>query len=485
MGMKGKKQKAKDSVEEKLSCFKCGADITPHNLYCPKCNRRQPILMEGLDRAYDHNLPVKIKTLEAELDADRKNFYRHFILGNALFLAGDYQGAVHRYKMALDMKPDFGDAKLNLGYVLSLLGDKHAAIEMLENFRTEHPHSNKVEGAMKLVYNLRGIPWHTTKPVSSTIPEIIKPGIGRKDVSIHREKVHLPSLIFVLLILILVAFGFIRRDIVDAAYGHAANTVGDFLSGHVSSTQIQADKSNSEDKGATEGKEGKQGGNDLLSRLFGRRKAEENIENEGDLGGENPAEGPPIESPKETGKEGQKPDEPINLNPKSESYWPMKPGDEWQYKGVELNNRGEKVEGSDKEASIKVIRKIKGEEVPVYEVNNLGVTSYFYENTDGIFQARDPDRIGSSSGPTLEKPVVIGDKWSDSKLGMGYEVVEEIDLNVPAGYFRVVRIKTWLTDYPDMITEIFFGKGIGPVKLVTGSARKGFRIWELMSYPES
>ena len=31
--------------------------------------------MEGLDRAYDDNLPEKIKVLETELEGDQKNFY--------------------------------------------------------------------------------------------------------------------------------------------------------------------------------------------------------------------------------------------------------------------------------------------------------------------------------------------------------------------------------------------------------------------------
>ena len=483
--MRGKKDRTKDTAEEKLTCFKCGAEVTPHTLYCPKCNRRQPILMEGLDRAYDENLSERIKILDRELEGDRKNYYRHFILGNALYLAGDYNGAVHRYRMALDLKPDFGDAMLNLGYVLSLLGDGNGAIDMLEKFRTGHPHSNKVEGATRLIYELKGIPWHPSKPMPAAVPEVIKPGIGRRDVSLHRERVHLPSLIFVLLILALVVFGLVRGDVVKAAYGRTANTVGDFLSGHVSSEQLQADKSGEES--AAEGKEGKEGGDTLLSRLFGRRKAEEKIEDEGSIEGENPAKGPPVESPGGTGKEEQKPksDEPINLNPTSESYWPMEPGDEWRYKGIELDYQGNKVEESDKDGSIKVIKKVKGDQVPVYQVNNLGSTTYLYETNKGIFQARDAEHIGASSGPLLSKPVVVGDKWTDTKLGMGYEVVAEINLNVPAGYFRVMRIKTWLTDYPDMVTEIFFGKGIGPVKLVTGSARKGFRVWELKSYPES
>ncbi len=160
----------------------------------------------------------------------------------------------------------------------------------------------------------------------------------------------------------------------------------------------------------------------------------------------------------------------------------MKVGFTWRYSGYELDSLARLVEGSNQEGAIHVDSLARSGDTPVYEVSHLGSTSYFYENAQGIFKTSYPSRPFSTGVPNLVKPVTVGEKFSDTGIGLGYEVMEEIDINVTAGLFRTVRVKTWVLDFPSQITEIFYGKGIGPVKIVTGSKKGGFRIWELKSY---
>jgi hypothetical protein len=386
--------------------------------------------------------------------------------------------------MSLDLKPDFGDAKLNLGYVLKLLDEKDAAIEMLEAFRREQPHSNKVEAALKLVCELKGIPWEPRKPAKGVPPEILKPGTGRKKARLHREKLSVAPLVFLCIILILAVFAYMRQDVLSAAYERAGGIVGGFLSSEVNSdfipeeeSESDADKSEDADKPT---------GSDLLAGLFRQREAEDVLAD--DDWQEDPARGPVKPEPsgdeeKGTGEE-ENGDEktPINIDPEIDSYWPLKVGNFWKYDGYELDRRAKLVEGSRKKDTIEVLRIARAGNTPVYEVRHLGNTSYFYENSEGIYKTNFPDRPFSTAIPNLVKPITIGEKWTDAGLGLGYEVMDEFDLEVPAGLFRVVQVKTWLTDFPEQITEVFFAKGIGPVKMVTGSVKRGFRIWEMTAY---
>jgi hypothetical protein len=470
------KKKNSDKDLGQATCFKCGEKIHANTLYCPKCERRQPIPMEGLERAYEDNMPRFVALLESELKEDPKNYYRHFLLGNALFITGDYKGAVHRYKMSLDLKPDFGDAKLNLGYVLRLTGDWNDAITMLEGFRREQPHSNKVESAQKMICELKGVPYEPRKPEKQQQPtEIIKPRSKRKPDALRRETLNIASLIFVCIILILMIFGFARKDIVLAAYDKSAGVVGKFLSSDVSSDDIALD-----DNGGDEADDkATPSGTDIIAGLFGR---DENEVLEDDDWSTNPGETPIVPEKPEEETEEPGPGEPINLEPEYESYWPMKVGSSWDFDGYELDSRASLVEGSNQKGKIRVESLARSGETPVYEVNHLGHVSYFYENSGGVFKTNYPSRPFSTGVPNIIKPVTVGEKLSDPGIGTGYEVMEEIDIKVPAGLFRTIRIKTWIPDYPDQITEVFYGEGIGPVKIVTGSKKRGFRIWELDSY---
>ena len=464
---------------EIVQCFKCGTDITSHTLYCPKCNRRQFIPMEGLDRVFKDDIQASIDELQKELDKDPRNYFRHFLLGNALFLKGDLRGALHRYRMTLEVKPDFGDAKLNLGYVFKLLGEKDNAIEMLEAFRREEPHSNKIEAAQKLLCELKGIPWKPKHPEPKDMPEIIKPGLGCEKVNLHRDRLNVPSLVFMILIMILVVFGIARKDILASVYDKTSESIGKFLSSSVDSSELN---DASGDKEGDDSEREKLDGNDLLSRLMNPDDEEgEGIE-------EDPAKAPvtPDDSDDEEGSEEEdnqpQPGQPGNLNPATDSYWPLNVGNTWKFEGYELDRHGRLVEGSETSGSIKVTEKVKGGATPLYKVVHLGQTSYLYENDDGIFLTKYPDRQFTSGLPQVVKPVVIGEIKSEPGLGQGYEVLAEVDLDTPAGLFRTIQVKTWLLDYPDQVTEIFYAKGVGPVKLVTGSAKKGFRIRELTGY---
>lgn len=454
---------------ETVKCFKCGTGITSHTLYCPKCNRRQSIPMEGLDRVYMDDIQASVDVLEKELDKDPRNYFRHFLLGNALFLNGDLRGALHRYRMTLEIKPDFGDAKLNLGYVFKLLDEHDNAIEMLEAFRREEPHSNKIEAAQRLLCELKGIPWMPKSPEPRRIPEIIKPGLGREKIKLHRERLNIPSLVFMILIMILVVFGIARKDVLASVYDKTSASIGSFLSSSVDSSELNDDS-----------KREKLDGNDLISRLLKLDEEGEGIE-------EDPAKAPvtPDDPDDEEGSEDDnqaKPDQPINLNPATDSFWPLNVGNTWNFEGYELDRHGGLVEGSETSGSIKVIEKVKGGATPLFKVVHLGQTSYLYENDDGIFLTKYPDRRFSTGIPQVVKPVVIGESKSEPGLGQGYEVLAEVDLDTPAGLFRTIQIKTWLLDYPNQVTEIFYAKGVGPVKLVTGSTKKGFRIRELTGY---
>ncbi len=456
---------------ETVKCFKCGTGITSHTLYCPKCNRRQSIPMEALDRVFNDDIQASVDELEKELDNDPRNYFRHFLLGNALFLKGDLRGALHRYRMTLEMKPDFGDAKLNLGYVFKLLDEHDNAIEMLEAFRREEPHSNKIEAAQKLLCELKGIPWKPRYPEPKKMPEIIKPGLGRRKISLHRERLNVPSLVFTILILILVVFGITRKDVLASVYEKTSESIGSFLSSSVDSSELNDD---SEQENLD--------GNDLLSRLMNPD------DEEGEWIEEDPAKAPatPDDPEDEGGVEEEdnqpEPDQPINLDPASDSYWPLRVGNTWNFDGYELDRRGGLVEGSETSGSIGVTERVKGGATPLYKVVHLGQISFLYENDDGIFLTKYPDRPFTTGLPQVVKPVVIGESKSEPGLGQGYEVLAEVDLDTPAGLFRTIQIKTWPLDYPNQVTEIFYAKGVGPVKLVTGSTKKGFRIRELTGY---
>lgn len=439
--------------------------------------------MEGLERIFNDDMPEVIDRLQAELDNDPRNFFRHYLLGNAIFLNGDLLGAMHRYRMALDLNPDFGDVKLNLGYVLKLLDRKDDAIEMLEAFRREQPHSNKIEAAQKLLCELKDIPWQPKSPVPPKTPDILKPGLGRKKTMLVKERLTVPSLIFVIIILILIAFGLIRRDVLASVYSKTADTIGSFLSSEVKSDELPSD---TEEESRTSEDSDNLTGHDLLARFFGSE--EEEVEPGKDGVEEDPAKGPTIpEAPENEDENGNQeeqadPDEPANMNPSSDSYWPIKPGNIWKYRGYDVDRRNRRIDGSDSTGSIKVIEEVKGGYSPVYKVDHLGQTSFFYENSDGIYLTKYPDRPYSTGVPKVVKPVIIGQAKTEPGLGQGYEVIAEVDLRVPAGLFRTIQVKTWPLDYPDHVTEIFYAKGVGPVKLVTGSAKKGFTIREMTSY---
>ena len=470
MKNRGKEQEGREIVQ----CFKCGTNITSHTLYCPRCNRRQPVPMEGLDRVFKDNTQASVEVLEKELEKDPRNYFRHFLLGNALFLKGDLRAAVHRYRMTLEVKPDFGDVKLNLGYVYKLLDEKDNAIEMLDAFRREEPHSNKIEAAQRMLCELKGIPWKPKHSEPMKIPEIIKPGLGREKINLRRERLNVPSLVFMILIMILVVFGIARKDVLASVYNKTSESIGSFLSSSVDSSELNdASGDNEGDDSERE----KLDGNDLLSSMWTPD------DEEGEEVEEDPAKAPV--SPDDGGDdEGSQPDpgQPGNLNPATDSYWPINVGNTWEFEGYELDRHGRLVEGSETSGSIKVTELAKGGATPIYKVVHLGQTSYFYENDDGIFLTKYPDRPFTTGLPQVVKPVVIGESISAPGLGQGYEVMAEVDLDTPAGLFRTLQIKTWSLDYPGQVTEIFYAKGVGPVKLVTGSTKKGFRIRELTGY---
>jgi hypothetical protein len=402
-------------------------------------------LFEGLEKIPTDDLRGLVAKLEKEAEQSPWDYLKLNRLAGAYLLLGDYRNARDSYRRVLERKPDLNSARLNLGAVLACLGENDAAVAELQEFVRRDVHSPRAERALRAICSLKNVPYEDA--LRETRSGALPPPKGR---AVHtagsRSRTMYPppaegaarprpwsAIDVFLLFLIIVAvvawylFPAQTKPLLYAALAH------------------------------------------MEAPFAFRVTSEEPVENEGE-----------DESAGATSDEEKKENVVVNLNPSTESYLPLAPGNTWNYIAYDTRDP---FGGSERDSMGSRRMRVKGlarQEPDIWAVINGDQTIYYVERSMGLYSVQDPKIPWSGAICQIPYPADTG---RSVRSGTQTVTVErEEDVRTAAGLFRCIKLRYTEPEPAGLEWRAWYAQGIGLVKYVGGGRLGTYHVLELRDY---
>lgn len=443
------KNGANSFIDYRATRCRCRSVVQPNHLYCLHCGRKQNLLFDGLDKIHTQDLWSQVKVLEEEISKRPYDYIKMQRLAGVMVLLGKFGEAVELYRKILEKKPDLTSARLNMGVALAATGEDASAIAELTRYIHDDAHSPRAERVLRALCSLKKVPYEdgmlektrrqaivpvfSGKKGSTRVPDSASVEYGDKRSPKVRIKRGIGPIDIVLLLVIIGA---------AAGWYMFPSESRNFLDKVIST--IEAPLS------------------------FSVRYGRDNAGTSGTSG--------------EDENRGNNADEktPINLNPATDSYFPLAGGNRWEF--VTYDSRNSEGVGNRESTGIREmsVTGLANAEKGVWRVNNSGVEYFYVERTDGIFTTDSSTTPWGGLICVVPYPPTIG--YSVETHGQTVTVIGEEDVQTSAGLIRCVKLHYTLGADSGIEWWSWYGKGVGLVKYVGGGRDGTYHVLELREF---
>ncbi len=435
-------------VDYRPSRCRCGAAVQPHELVCHNCGRQQNLLLLGLDRLYEDDLPGAIAWHEGKVRENPDDHSRIHQLAGVKLLNGEYDAARELYRRAISLNPDIPEAHLNLGVIQAVLGDDDEAVKEFKEFIKLDLHSPRVERVLRAVCAIKNIPYEDALYETGVRPAVV--GRKAKLQSTARRKIGtdmsggtlyspvtsveakprtwgaIDTFLLLIACCAILAWFFLplqTKDLINKTIASLQNR----YTFTVTSDHVVAMPENEEE------------------------------ESEED-------EGPAI----------------INADTESRSYLPLATDNRWEY--MSYDSRNPLGTGNRENESIVEVRVLGMESIAqnIWRVRNGSNTFYYVEKNTGLYSIINPDHPWSTQ--IIQVPYPPDDGVTRTDLDQTVTVIGTEIVETSLGLIECVKLKYTLPEPSGTTWYAWYGRGIGLVKYIGGGRDGTYHVRVLRSF---
>ena len=445
-------------IDYRSTRCRCGTPIRPNEPICTICDRKQNLLVDGLDKIDTEDLDMTIGRLSRDIGRNPHDYVKMFRLANAYLLKGKYEPARDHYRRVLQVKSDFTSARLNLGVVLAYLGEEKAAIEELEQYVKQDIHSPKVEIALRAICSLRGVPYEDVLKETQSKQagaKLTQRGEGVRTTGtysgqrlrgtmyqpkVNQKKRAWGAIDIFLIFLIIVGFA-----------GWLIFPVQSKELTRIAVAGLEAPFSFRVQNGVRE---------DIPAPVDDEDESEDGTQ---------------------VADADDEEEEDAEVDLSTLSYLPLANGNTWEY--TYFDTRYPHSSGTRQNISNRtwIVNGLVRQDPDIWEMDITVDTILYVERSDGLYNVQDKDSPWSSAICQIPDPPTTG-----KEIDNGWQIVRvmgEEEVTTPAGTFTCIALRYTEPEPPDTEWFAWYAQGVGLVKYI-GGGRLGslFHVMELREF---